>query len=282
MDHHRQLADALLPATMTAGKIIMDVYGDLSTLRKKDDGSPVTIADERAEEIILSQLSKIEPDIPIIAEEAASRGEIPDISTTFFLIDPLDGTKEFVRGSGEFTINIALIENRRPVFGIVYAPALAELYVTLAANRAIFACVPTEGGSHQLRRSGMERKLRPGNPTIPGWSWLSAVRTAPKRWKTGSAGGMYHNAGISGLPSSSACWHAAPLTFIPVLGRPANGTPPPAMPFWLPRAVMSPSLTARHSSMARRKQNISIRAFWHMALGCQPLVAQPNHIIIKY
>lgn len=107
----------------------MDVYAAGGDARIKTDGSPVTIADERAEALIVGELQKRFPAIPIIAEEAAARGELAAIGDgNFFLVDPLDGTKEFLNRNGEFTVNIALIEQRMPIAGVVYAPALGKMY----------------------------------------------------------------------------------------------------------------------------------------------------------
>ena len=97
----------------------------------KADGSPVTEADQAAEAIILQGLATLAPDIPVVAEEAAANGHIPDVASgPFWLVDPLDGTREFIRndGKGEFTVNIALIVNGRPVLGVVVAPALGIVY----------------------------------------------------------------------------------------------------------------------------------------------------------
>ena len=88
----------------------------------------MTEADEAAERIILTGLSKIDGSVPVISEEAASAGRIPDVSTKFFLVDPLDGTKEFISKNGEFTVNIALVEHGVPVAGVVYAPALNRIF----------------------------------------------------------------------------------------------------------------------------------------------------------
>lgn len=112
-----------------AGTKIMEVYATGCSASQKADLSPVTIADEQAEVIILSELKKRWPDIPVVAEEAAAAGKIPDVAEMFFLVDPLDGTKEFLSRNGEFTVNVALIENGLPVLGVVYAPALSRMYL---------------------------------------------------------------------------------------------------------------------------------------------------------
>ncbi|WOI53665.1 3'(2'),5'-bisphosphate nucleotidase CysQ [Parvularcula sp. LCG005] len=120
--------DGLIDITLRAGKAIMDVYQGGFEAREKSDGSSVTDADEAGEAIIVAGLKAVHPDIPILAEEAASRGEMPELGSKFFLVDPLDGTKEFVNRTAEFTVNIALVENGRPVAGVVLAPALGKMW----------------------------------------------------------------------------------------------------------------------------------------------------------
>lgn len=111
-----------------AGRTVMEVYDGNFEAKEKADGSAVTEADDRAEALILERLTAAFPDIPVLAEEAAARGEIPELGDRFFLVDPLDGTREFVNRTGEFTVNIALIEEGVPVMGAVYAPALSKMY----------------------------------------------------------------------------------------------------------------------------------------------------------
>src|SRR5947209_15647377 len=107
-----------------AGEIILRHYaGTAITERRKDDHSPVTDADEEAEAFILDALRKLAPGVPVIAEEEVSSGRLHEIGQRFFLVDPLDGTKEFLSRNGEFTVNIAEIVDGRPVSGVVYAPA---------------------------------------------------------------------------------------------------------------------------------------------------------------
>lgn len=122
--------DALLAAVFQAGKIIMEIRERGATQLIKGDGSPVTEADQQAEVILLAALAKHCPEIPVIAEEAAAAGKLPKIGNQFFLVDPLDGTKEFIRGGSDFTVNIGLIHNQIPVFGIVYAPVGGRLFVS--------------------------------------------------------------------------------------------------------------------------------------------------------
>lgn len=123
------LARNIEEIALEAGKIAMQYFKTDVTIQIKDDETPVTIADQKAEQHIISRIRQITPDIPIIAEETTAAGHIPTIESDYFwLVDPLDGTKEFISGSGEFTVNIALIRNDTPVLGIVFAPALGELY----------------------------------------------------------------------------------------------------------------------------------------------------------
>lgn len=128
--------EALAEIALKAGALIMDVYATDFDISRKDDTSPVTEADEKAEALILKALSDIVPDIPVLAEEAVSAGHIPDIGEKFILVDPLDGTKEFINKRGEFTVNIALVEHGRPVMGVVYAPALNRLFVAESVSSA--------------------------------------------------------------------------------------------------------------------------------------------------
>ncbi|RAR57859.1 3'(2'),5'-bisphosphate nucleotidase [Paraburkholderia unamae] len=124
----QQLCEEIAAVAREAGKVILDVYATDFTVDNKADASPVTLADERAEAVILAGLARIAPDIPAISEEAASAGRIPDVTDRFWLVDPLDGTKEFIGRNGEFTVNIALVEHGEPVLGVVFAPALDRLF----------------------------------------------------------------------------------------------------------------------------------------------------------
>jgi 3'(2'), 5'-bisphosphate nucleotidase len=120
---------AITEIAFEAGGIIMRHYNAASVeTRQKDDASPVTAADEEAEAFILGRLRSAFASIPIIAEEEAAAGRIAAVDSKFFLVDPLDGTKEFISRNGEFTVNIAEIENGKPVRGVVYAPAIARLF----------------------------------------------------------------------------------------------------------------------------------------------------------
>jgi 3'(2'), 5'-bisphosphate nucleotidase len=131
-----ELGQVLESAALAAGSAIMAIYRAGADVQYKADASPVTAADEEAERLILAALAFHFPDIPVVAEEAVAAGRVPDISGgVFFLVDPLDGTKEFIAGRDEFTVNIALIRNGAPVAGIVYAPALSTGF-TAVGDRA--------------------------------------------------------------------------------------------------------------------------------------------------
>jgi 3'(2'), 5'-bisphosphate nucleotidase len=132
-----QLLDELKLVARDAGREIMKIYENSIDFNFKDDGSPVTLADEAAEKIILKSLNDIIPDISIVSEEDSSSHQLK-ASDQFFLIDPLDGTKEFLKqdGLGSFTVNIGLIENGIPTLGVVYAPALDRMFFASSATGA--------------------------------------------------------------------------------------------------------------------------------------------------
>jgi 3'(2'), 5'-bisphosphate nucleotidase len=122
------LLQSLIYTSQRAGGAIMAIYATDFAVLGKADQSPVTAADEAAEKIILADLAAIAPGVPVIAEESVAAGRVPAIAERFFLVDPLDGTREFVARRDEFTVNVALIENGEPVLGVVFAPARRELY----------------------------------------------------------------------------------------------------------------------------------------------------------
>jgi 3'(2'), 5'-bisphosphate nucleotidase len=112
-----------------AGDAIMVVYRTDFDSERKDDGSPVTLADTAAEAIILPGLRALTPNIPVVSEEEHAEGSSPtEIGNRFWVVDPLDGTREFLKRNDEFTVNIGLIENNIPIFGVLYAPALNLMY----------------------------------------------------------------------------------------------------------------------------------------------------------
>lgn len=135
------LCNQVRRVALEAGEITLDFFDDAGYqgADAKADGSPVTLADQKAEEFIEKALKEITPEVLIVGEEAASEGYRPDLSNEeyFWLVDPLDGTKEFISGSGDYTVNIALIKNGVPVLGVVYAPVPGELYAAHGEGTAI-------------------------------------------------------------------------------------------------------------------------------------------------
>ena len=151
--NQEDLVAALEPIARQAGQAIMDIYAQGVHASFKNDGSPVTEADQAAEKIILSGLLKVAPEVQVISEENAESHTLSALDE-FFLVDPLDGTKEFLKadGKGAFTVNIALVKKGIPVFGIVYAPALDRMFsggtdIGATENGApISARAPSENG----------------------------------------------------------------------------------------------------------------------------------------
>lgn len=138
---HLELLEALRPIVCEAGEEIIRIYESKNyTVTKKADTSPVTDADKRSEEIILRALRKLTPDIPIVSEESAEAGDIPSIAGgTFWLVDPLDGTKEFINETGEFTVNVALVVGDRPVLGMIGIPLKKIIYGAAGTGTATVA-----------------------------------------------------------------------------------------------------------------------------------------------
>jgi 3'(2'), 5'-bisphosphate nucleotidase len=128
VDSFPALLAQLEEVARAAGRAILEVYESDFGSRSKTDGSPVTQADERAEAIIVSALRSWTPSVPVVAEEEVARGRRPEVSDEFWLVDPLDGTREFIERNGEFTVNIALVQKGRPALGVVLAPALNRLF----------------------------------------------------------------------------------------------------------------------------------------------------------
>ncbi len=145
-------ASDLLAAVAAACRAIEDVARTTVAVREKGDRSPVTLADERAEDILVAALEKSWPDIPIIAEERAARAGLDAAAPErFFLVDPLDGTKEFIRGGEDYTVNVALIVEEQPVFGIVAAPRQGRVWIGRVTRGAITARLAQDGRLSEAR-----------------------------------------------------------------------------------------------------------------------------------
>jgi 3'(2'), 5'-bisphosphate nucleotidase len=160
------LLQSMIYTAQRAGGAIMAVYATDFSVRDKADASPVTVADEAAEKIILADLALIAPGVPVVAEEAVASGQIPVVAARFFLVDPLDGTREFVSHRDEFTVNIALIEDGKPVLGVVFAPARHELYWgDVAAGKAGHIDADPDGTMPSMGTAIHARTPPPGGMT---------------------------------------------------------------------------------------------------------------------
>lgn len=153
------LLPPVIALARAAGEVILTIYREDFAVTQKTDDSPVTAADLAAHHLILDELTALTPDIPVVSEE----GVIPPASeragwTRYWLVDPLDGTREFIARNGEFTVNIALIENGVPVLGVVLAPALDLLY---AAAQGQGACC-----EHAGLRTALKTRAWPARPVL--------------------------------------------------------------------------------------------------------------------
>lgn len=145
---HKQLLEDIALAAREAGVAILEIVRRGFDVEHKDDLSPVTEADRAAELIILAALAKAAPAVPVIAEEEVAAGRIPDFDDIYFLVDPLDGTKEFIRGGDDYTVNIGLIANGSPLLGAVFAPARGSTYAGLVGDGA---WIEDSGGRRPIR-----------------------------------------------------------------------------------------------------------------------------------
>ena len=159
-----QFAAGLAEIAHEAGRLILKHYSDGTESRLKPDSSPVTAADEEAEALILARLAQLAPGVPIVAEEAMAAGRVPpQLGTRFFLVDPLDGTKEFLKRNGEFTVNIALIEQGHAISGVVLAPAKGRAFIGDASG-AYEVAAPDDGplNMHEARAIHVRKAPKDG------------------------------------------------------------------------------------------------------------------------
>jgi 3'(2'), 5'-bisphosphate nucleotidase len=147
IDPH-SLAHALYPAMLEAGRLEMQHFKSGVAIETKADKSPVTIADRDAEAILLVALAKVAPGIAVVAEEAVAAGHVPAPAAVFVLVDALDGTRLFIRGKPEFSVNIGLIDHGKPAFGMIYIPPTGDLFFTRGANVAYRAHAPCAVDQH--------------------------------------------------------------------------------------------------------------------------------------
>ncbi len=155
-----RIAGALPDIAEAAGRVILEIYAGDFAVREKADRSPVSDADEQAEALILDRLAALTPGIPVVAEERAAAGDLPETAGgPFFLVDPLDGTREFVQRRGEFTVNIALVVGDTPVLGAVHIPVAGETYWVARSDGEPRAKARLVGG---VARSIAARRPPPG------------------------------------------------------------------------------------------------------------------------
>ncbi|HVI06095.1 MAG TPA: 3'(2'),5'-bisphosphate nucleotidase CysQ [Sphingomicrobium sp.] len=148
MPDYARLLDDIAEAAREAGERILQIVRRGFEIETKKDASPVTEADHAAELIILAALARVAPGVPVVAEEEVAAGRFPILGETYFLVDPLDGTKEFVGGGHDYTVNIGLIEQGTPTLGIVYAPAAGLLF---GGCPGIGAWSDTGAGRHAIK-----------------------------------------------------------------------------------------------------------------------------------
>jgi len=181
------------PLALAAGNRIMEICRRGFQTLAKEDCSPVTQADRDAEAIILEGLHRHFPDIPVVAEEdIAEGGEPPEVSDTFFLVDPLDGTREFVGGKGDFTVNIALIRQGAPVAGVIYAPATRQFFAGCAGHAEM-------GNADEQHRLMDRRPIRASHRASPVRIVASRSHNTPEteRFIAGFAGAECVSVGSS-------------------------------------------------------------------------------------
>ncbi len=155
------LLDTIADLALEAGEAIC-ARNPAHSLTHKKDGSPVTEADQAAETIILGGLARLLPDLPILSEEAASEGIFPQDTAIFALIDPLDGTREWVEGQNGYTVNIGFVAHGRPIAGIVYAPAVNRLWIGAGDRAEAMTIAPGKRVSEAKERHRI--KTRKANP----------------------------------------------------------------------------------------------------------------------
>ncbi|TFH84882.1 3'(2'),5'-bisphosphate nucleotidase [Billgrantia azerbaijanica] len=157
---YADLLSAVEAIARDAGEAIMAVYARDFTVEEKEDKSPLTEADRAAHEVIVAGLEALPEAIPVLSEEDAAAFEGADAQGRYWLVDPLDGTKEFIKRNDEFTVNIALIEDGKPVLGVVVAPALGTAYLAARGE-----------GAFKVDARGERRSIRVAGKPAAGAKW---------------------------------------------------------------------------------------------------------------
>lgn len=153
------LLEVVVAAAVEAGRAAFAIYRSDFTVETKQDESPVTAADHAAEAVILKHLAAAAPGIPVVAEEEVAAGRVPPSAATFFLVDPVDGTKEFVQKRGDFTVNIALVQDGVPQLGVVYAPAKSQLFAGDVRAAQAFRSNQSPEETHEAPRTPIRTRV---------------------------------------------------------------------------------------------------------------------------
>ncbi|HUK02515.1 MAG TPA: 3'(2'),5'-bisphosphate nucleotidase CysQ [Steroidobacteraceae bacterium] len=156
-----QLLEAMIGAAIEAGRAVYEHYCTGFEIQHKADSSPVTSADHAAERIILERLAVCAAQIAVVAEESVAAGRVPGPAQEFFLVDPLDGTREFIDRNGDFTVNIALVRRAAPQLGVVYAPARNVLYAGDVPAGAAFRSAQQPTAAPAQSREAIHARGRP-------------------------------------------------------------------------------------------------------------------------
>jgi 3'(2'), 5'-bisphosphate nucleotidase len=178
----------MVAAAVEAGRAAYAIYRGDFEVQTKPDESPVTAADHVAEAVILARLAEGAAGIPVVAEEQVAAGHVPAAASCFFLVDPVDGTKEFIQKRGDFTVNIALVRDGVPQLGVVYAPARAQLFAgDVAAGQAFRTDQSPEDPKQAVRRPVRTREPATAGLTVVASrshrspetdAWLAQVKVA--------------------------------------------------------------------------------------------------------
>ena len=230
MDHDR-LVTVMRRLALEAGDRIMQIYNAPDfEVRVKSDASPVTKADETADALISEGLAEAFPQIALVTEEqAASHGQT---ATTFLIVDPLDGTKEFIQRRGDFTVNIAYVEDGIPLRGVVYAPAKGRLFYTLADGRAI-----EETGPFDKDAIGEQRPITVSVPDNRGLMIVASKSHRDQATDDYIAHYAVRDMTSAGSSLKFCLVATGEADLYPRLGRTMEWTPPRAMRCCAARAV---------------------------------------------
>ena len=240
--NQQSLLDQVLEIADTASRKVMEIYQTDFQVQTKDDNSPITEADIASHHVIVDGLTALTPDIPILSEESANAPwEERKTWTRFWLVDPIDGTKDFTNRTGEFTVNIALIENGEPVMGVVTAPALGDAYWGIKGQ-----------GAWKREADGSTRRLAVENPpqAIRAVASKNHMNEDTRHFTSSWASTNWSRPAAAS--SSAASPKARPIS-TRALGPPANGTPAPPTRYWSPPVARLPSLMAHRWRMARKR-----------------------------